>query len=141
MRNPTVNDKTKYDPGRLLELHALAEAARARLRSISDRRDELRERCNHWQRRAKSLQMDYGCSYDVGKGIEDAEAKFAELRAAMQVIDRESEEIGEIVAARASNFSAALARAKELGLEIPLELDRGGSGLTAVPHLYVEASQ
>ena len=130
-----------YDPSRLLGLHALAGATRAHLRSISDRRDELRERRNHWQRQARRLGVDFNPRSDVGKAIEEAEAKIAELLAAMQEIDREASEIGEIMAARASNFSAALERAKVLGLEIPLELDSGGSGLTAVPHIYEEAGQ
>ncbi|WBU51887.1 hypothetical protein [Paracoccus sp. SCSIO 75233] len=136
-----IDEKSKYDPGRLLELNALAEAERARIRSLSDRRDELRERGHHWQRQLLNLRMDYAPSHDVGKAIEAAEAKIAELAAARQAIDRESAEVSEIRTARASNFQAALERAKELGLEIPLELDRGGSGLTSVPYLYEEASQ
>lgn len=126
----------KYDPGRLLELHALAEAARARLRSLSDRRDELRERQDHWDRNARNLRTSGNLHFATTKSIEEAEAKVAELLAARRAIDRESEEISEIRAARASNFQAALEHAKELGLDIPLELDRGGSGLVAVPHRY-----
>lgn len=138
---PMTDLLKKYDPGRLLELHTLAEAARARNRSLSDRRDELRERKDHWDRHARNLRTNGALRFDTAQMIEEAEAKVAELLAAMRAIDRESEEVNEIQAARASNFQAALERAREIGLEIPLELDRGGSGLVAVPHRYQEAGQ